>query len=298
MTIRLFEDPDDRLSTVVQINCLASRDRGVLVGHVPPGQHRAQLPQDLLVAMGHSPTADDWPRSAATGWRAARAWMAGFEITELILYGAWRIKSPLARILTDIARDDGIRVSLVTLASMRRRLPAELGDIKSEPLDRLIDRPRTPVKQTSTADTTLPLPDGLPPLPPADVTCFVSECGGCIPDRKLANDFVRAYKSRIPDVAQGPRQRIRRRRRDYRVGGHAPPRARRQRTAGRRTRVPSGRALVGLARQDLATRRRLRCRHRPRHGCDQPQTMAAPRHRRSDRAGARSARLGDCGVEP
>jgi hypothetical protein len=60
MTIQLFEDPDDRLSTVVQINCLANRDRGVLVGHVPPGQHRAQLPQD-------------WPRSAATGWRAARA---------------------------------------------------------------------------------------------------------------------------------------------------------------------------------------------------------------------------------
>jgi hypothetical protein len=128
MTIRLFEDPDDRLSTVVQINCLASRDRGVLVGHVPPGQHGAKLPQDLLVAMGHSPAAGDWPRSATTGWRAARAWMAGFEITELILYGAWRIKSPLARILADIARDDGIRVSLVTLASMERRLPAELGD--------------------------------------------------------------------------------------------------------------------------------------------------------------------------
>lgn len=75
--LRIFEDPDDRLDAVVQINCLANRQAGVIVGHAPPRGFDEALPQDLLVALGHRRGANHWPRTAAPAWRLARAWMLG-----------------------------------------------------------------------------------------------------------------------------------------------------------------------------------------------------------------------------
>jgi len=86
--LRVFEDPDDRLDSVVHINCLANRHAGVIVGHAAPRGVPKALPQDLLVALGHCRDAHRWPRTAAPSWRLARAWMAGFEIRHLVIYGA------------------------------------------------------------------------------------------------------------------------------------------------------------------------------------------------------------------
>ena len=47
--LRIFGDHEDRLSTVIQINLLANRRAGVLVGHAPPRGCAATLPHDLPI---------------------------------------------------------------------------------------------------------------------------------------------------------------------------------------------------------------------------------------------------------
>lgn len=192
--LRVFEDPDDRLDAVVQINCLANRQAGVIVGHAPPGGFDEALPQDLLVALGHRRGAGHWPRTAAPAWRLARAWMAGFEIQHLVIYGAWRVTDKLAGILLDLSASDGIDVSLVNLVTLRSSLPSALAALNVEPVSVLIDE--TTIQSRSTEPTvTSParLPDGLPPLPPADVTCFKAECKGSIEDQELWFRFREAF---------------------------------------------------------------------------------------------------------
>ncbi|MDX6484144.1 MAG: hypothetical protein QOE95_1915 [Gaiellaceae bacterium] len=137
--LRIFEDPDDRLGTVVQINCLADRQAGVLVGHAAPRGLSAALPQDLLLALGHRDSARNWPGSSATAWVLARAWMAGFQIGQLVVYGAWRLTDKLAATLSEIASVDGIDVSVVNLATMRPGLPCALAGVPVEPVTTLVD---------------------------------------------------------------------------------------------------------------------------------------------------------------
>ncbi len=192
--LRVFEDPDDRVDSVVQINCLANRRAGVIVGHAPPRGVDEALPQDLLVALGHRRGASHWPRTAAPAWRLARAWMAGFEIRHLVIYGAWRVTDKIAGVLLDLAASDGIDVSLVNLVTMRDSLRPALAAVAVEPVSVLIDE--TTVQSRSTEPTvTSParLPDGLPPLPPADVTCFKAECKGSIEDQELWFRFREAF---------------------------------------------------------------------------------------------------------
>lgn len=184
--LRIFEDPDDRLDAVVQINCLANRQAGVIVGHAPPRGFDEALPQDLLVALGHRRGANHWPRTAAPAWRLARAWMAGFEIGHLVIYGAWRVTDRLAGLLLDLVSSDGIDVSLVNLVTMRDSLPSALASIAVEPVSFLIDE-TTIQSRTAEATVTIParLPEGLPPLPASDVTCFKADCKGSIEDQEL-----------------------------------------------------------------------------------------------------------------
>lgn len=197
--LRVFEDPDDRLGTVVQINCLADRQAGVLVGHAAPRGLGAALPQDLLLALGHRDSARNWPGSSAAAWVLARAWMAGFQIGQLVVYGAWRLTDKLAATLSEIASVDGIDVSVVNLATMRPRLPCALAGLPVEPVTTLVDGAARSSRSTDRTVPRLPtpLPAGLPPLPPADFTCFRSECMGCIEGVGLWLLFRRAFDSLI-----------------------------------------------------------------------------------------------------
>ena len=192
----LYEDHDDRLSTVVQINCLANRAAGVLVGHAPPPGSSELLPQDLLLALGHQSSAPGWPATSHTGWPLARAWMAGFQINHLIIYGGWRTTDDLADVLSQIASNDAIRVSVVTLAAMKRHLPAALASLAPEPVDALLQAPHDQLDEPRPS-TYAELPDGLPPLPPADPTCFLSECSGCLEDNSMWRRLVRAFDAMI-----------------------------------------------------------------------------------------------------
>jgi len=197
--LRVFEDPDDRLDTVIQINCLANRQAGVLVGHAAPPGMTATLPQDLLLALGHSDRARGWPRSPQTAWPLARAWMSGFQINHLIIYGAWRLTDSVAETLAEIATIDHIDVSIVTLATMRDRLVRRFAELPVAPVNTLIEQTAV----TSRAgDRTVPglpvaLPAGLPPLPPADSTCFRSACAGCIREVGLWLKFGRVLDGLI-----------------------------------------------------------------------------------------------------
>ena len=195
--LRIYEDPDDRLGTVVQINCLANREAGVIVGHAPPSGLREALPQDLLLALGHRESAKRWPRTAGPAWTLARAWMAGFQVSHLIIYGAWRLTEKLVEMLREIAAVDGVDVNLVTLATMSDRLPSQLASLPADPVNVLLDGvgvPR-PVADRASPGVGVRLPDGLPPLPPADITCFRTECEGCIDDRELWLQFVESFDS-------------------------------------------------------------------------------------------------------
>jgi hypothetical protein len=192
----LYEDDDSRLSTVVQINCLADRTAGVLVGHAPPSRCSALLPQDLLLALGHQSSARDWPATPNTGWRLARAWMAGFQINHLIIYGGWRITDHLAAVLSQIASSDAIRVSVVTLAAKRRHLPSAFASLATEPVDAILQAPPNQIDPPRPSTHTT-LPDELPPLPPADPTCFLSECSGCVEDNSMWRRLVWAFDAMI-----------------------------------------------------------------------------------------------------
>jgi hypothetical protein len=192
----LYEDHDDRLSTVVQINCLANRAAGVLVGHAPPSRSSELLPQDLLLALGHQSNTRGWPATSNTGWPLARAWMAGFQISHLVIYGGWRITDQLAAVLSHIANSDAIRVSVVTLAAMKRHLPAALASLAPEPVEALLQAPHDQLDEPRPS-TYAELPDGLPPLPPADPTCFLSECSGCLEDNSMWRRLVRAFDAMI-----------------------------------------------------------------------------------------------------
>lgn len=192
--LRVFEDPDDRLDSVVQINCLANRHAGVIVGHAPPRGVPEALPQDLLVALGHCRDAHRWPRTAAPAWRLARAWMAGFEIRHLVIYGAWRTTDDLAGILLDLVSNDGMDVSLVNLATMRDSLPFALAAVAVEPVSVLIDESTIHARNTEPIVTSpARLPEGLPPLPASDVTCFKADCKGSIEAQELWFRFREAF---------------------------------------------------------------------------------------------------------
>ncbi|MEJ7786751.1 MAG: hypothetical protein WKF96_18265, partial [Solirubrobacteraceae bacterium] len=195
--LRIYEDPDDRLGTVVQINCLANREAGVIVGHAPPPGLREALPQDLLLGLGHRESAKLWPRTAGPAWTLARAWMAGFQVGHLIIYGAWRLTDRLVEILREIAAVDGVVVSLVNLATMRERLPPTLAGLRVDPVSLLLDEvhaSRLSVDCRSPGDG-VRIPDTLPPLPPADITCFRTECQGCVEDRELWLRFAEFFDS-------------------------------------------------------------------------------------------------------
>ncbi|MEJ7785751.1 MAG: hypothetical protein WKF96_13175 [Solirubrobacteraceae bacterium] len=200
--LRLFEDADDRLGTVVQINCLANRQSGVIVGHAPPPGLRETLPQDLLLALGHRESARGWPRTAGPAWTLARAWMAGFQVGHLIIYGAWRLNDQLVATLSEVARADDVDVSLVNLATMRESLPAMLAGLPVDSVDTLIGEVAAccPPVDRQPPSTRVVLPEGLPPLPPADITCFKAECKGCIEDQELWFKFVQTLDA-LTDLA-------------------------------------------------------------------------------------------------
>lgn len=192
--LRLFEDPDDRLDSVVQINGLANRQAGVIVAHAPPRGFDEALPQDLLVALGHRRGTDRWPRTAAPAWGLARAWMAGFEIRHVVIYGAWRASHRLVEILLELVASNSIDVSLVNLAPMRDSLPPVLAALSAEPVSVLIDE--TTIQSRNHPPTLTShacLPEGLPPLPASDVTCFKADCKGSIDDQELWFRFREAF---------------------------------------------------------------------------------------------------------
>ncbi|MGI9097784.1 MAG: hypothetical protein ACR2H2_04700 [Solirubrobacteraceae bacterium] len=100
----------------------------------------------------------------------------------------------LAEILLELAASDGIDVSLVNLMTMRDSLPPALAALSAEPVSVLIAE-TTIQSQNAEPTVTAParLPDGLPPLPPADVTCFKAECKGSIEDQELWFRFREAF---------------------------------------------------------------------------------------------------------
>jgi hypothetical protein len=201
--LRVFEDHEDRLSTVIQINLLANRRAGVLVGHAPPRGCAATLPQDLLLALGHDASAHDWPTTAQRAWALARAWMAGLEIQHLIVYGAWRLDTRTAATLRDIADADAICVSVVTLSALTANLPRSLAQLDARPVADLIagtvpasGRRSEPPNPRILAE----LPDRLPQLPAADFMCFLSECVGCIEDADHRHALILAFDRTVDRI--------------------------------------------------------------------------------------------------
>lgn len=175
MSIDVYVDRLDRMSTAGEVLGLGDRSRGIVTVQAAPAAFRAQLPRDVLVALGVDPDASDWPKVPQRRWPLARAWLAGFCITELIVYGAWRLTPQDVERLVQI-NADGVNVSCVTTRGLRRRLPVALRRLSPQPLEELLDRlaacPRTPAAPTQVAH----VGTRVPPLPPADVFSFIPEC--------------------------------------------------------------------------------------------------------------------------
>lgn len=182
MTLKLLVDAEDRLHTVGQINAIASRQRGVLVVHAPPIDPELGLATQLLQAIGFSHHATAWPRSSRVGWELARAWLRGFEISHVVVYGGWRLSSATVKILARIASEDQIEIEIVTVASARSNEPDLLKSLPTGTVEELIARYADQQLQPDFAEPeTVPrLPKSLPTLPPVDVTRFLAECAGCL----------------------------------------------------------------------------------------------------------------------
>lgn len=117
-TITVIDPYDDTANTAfVNGLCDASQRRAVV--HAPRSSQA--LVDEILRALqcdanGDRPQAGLWRRRA---WAAA--WICAFDRLELIVYGAWRLKTLDLRWLHDLAQRPGVRLWLVSHDQARNR---------------------------------------------------------------------------------------------------------------------------------------------------------------------------------
>lgn len=179
MRVAVYVDEDDRMSTPVHLRALNTPEDRRCVAHLPTDFDR--LPFELLLALGHRSSAPDWPMTPALAWRMCRAWLIGFGINELILYGAWRLsETDLARLVV-VGQD--LRISRLSLVAPRLLIDraGPLAALESAPLSDLLS-----VAAETPSGRAAPAPRlTLPPLPAADFLTFEAECVGWLDGEDL-----------------------------------------------------------------------------------------------------------------
>jgi hypothetical protein len=188
MSITVYVDDEDRLTTVHRVNALMDRDGGTVVVHVPLPRFRRRLPEDLLLALGCDGSASDWPKGPRAAWTMARAWCHGFRIRRIVAYGAWRLHPADVQRLTEIADSDGIAIDLITLRGLENESKAPLGPFPSQPIERLFQRPHRAQKAYSERFSKLP------PLPAAPFPRFLAECAALLDDTPSAWHLYEVYR--------------------------------------------------------------------------------------------------------
>lgn len=117
-TITVIDPCDDTANTAF-VNSLRDASQRRAVVHAPPSSEA--LVDEILRALQCDANAD---RPQGGLWRRrewAGAWICAFDRLELIVYGAWRLKTPDLRWLHRLAQRPGVRLWLVSHDQARNR---------------------------------------------------------------------------------------------------------------------------------------------------------------------------------
>ncbi|MFD0733201.1 hypothetical protein [Planotetraspora mira] len=170
MTILLDPHDDYHLTHAI----LAAHDpvRGVLIVHPTVGhKHFSALAQDILVALGKSPTVVLHGRSAAAAaWHSATAWVIAAKIRRLVVLRTHLLTAAVVARLTHLAAESGAALTLVWHASP----PANWSDLIPQATLRRLEQGRS-------------LEDALAPGPESEAAPCAApamECSAIVPDWK------------------------------------------------------------------------------------------------------------------
>lgn len=187
MTLTLCIDEHDRLSTPVHIQGLHSVEHGSLVIHTTVDSSPADLARALLQGLGFSPKSHGWPGRTERAKVLAAAWLHGYQIRKVVIYGAWRLRSPSLDWLKDLQASTQAAITLVTAQGfsntdlLRQRCAVE------QTLEDLLCSAMPPRSTPPEPVSSVRLQSPLPPLPAAPLTSFIGEAGAAVANHQ---DFI------------------------------------------------------------------------------------------------------------
>lgn len=216
MTITLCIDEQDQLATPLHLQALHSLEQRTLVVHTIVSGGAPDLARGLLASMGFSPQTPGWPGRTRRALALATAWVYGYEIELIVIYGAWRLHQHALNWLGELAADTGTAITMITCPGFPNALLLRDLATREEPIETLFElageREHAENHPADAPDCGgVALERILPPLPAAPMATFIAEVGALLEDSAdfsaVVQTFARAYEKTLQALrADGSRE--------------------------------------------------------------------------------------------
>jgi hypothetical protein len=202
MTITLCIDEHDQLATPLHLQALHSLEQRTLVVHTIVGGGAPDLARGLLASMGFSKQTPGWPGRTQRALALSTAWVYGYEIELIVIYGAWRLHQHALRWLDELAARTGTAITLITCSGFPNYHLLKDVATSEESIESLFgladEREQAERPCDASESGGIALERILPPLPAAPMATFIAEVGALLEDSAdfsaVVHTFARVYE--------------------------------------------------------------------------------------------------------